>query len=280
MTFRSRLYRTLTPNEKGGIVEQIFEFALIIIILLNIFAIVMDSVKELHDEYAVAFKNFEMFSVIFFTLEYFARIYSIVENPKYKDPVSGRIKFVFSRLAFIDLLAFLPFYLTFLPIDLRFLRIFRLMALFRMFKIARYLHALNIFKKVLFDRKEQLVLSFFFILFVLVLISVVMFYTEHDAQPHVFSSIPATMWWGIATITTVGYGDIVPMTPLGKFLGGFFAIAGIGLLALPAGILSSGFFEMMHDQRDRERNFNSKGDVCPHCGKRIHDKPDQDNSTN
>jgi voltage-gated potassium channel len=141
------------------------------------------------------------------------------------------------------------------------------MALFRMFKIARYLHALSIFRRVLKDRKEQLVLSFIFILFVLVVISFIMFYAEHDAQPDKFSSIPATMWWGIATLTTVGYGDIVPITALGKFLGGLFAIAGVGLLALPAGILSSGFFEMLHT-----KNTNAKHTkVCPHCGKEIHD---------
>jgi voltage-gated potassium channel len=269
MTFRKRLYLTLTPNEKGGIIERIFEIFLIIIIVLNIFAIVMDSVSEYHEAYADVFGKFELFSVVFFTVEYFLRIYSIVENPKYQHPVDGRLRFIISPLAIIDLFAFLPFYLIFLPVDLRFLRIFRLMALFRMFKIARYLHALNIFKKVIADRKEQLVLSFFFILFVLVIISVVMFYTEHEAQPKIFSSIPATMWWGIATITTVGYGDIVPMTPLGKFLGGFFAIAGIGLLALPAGILSSGFFEMMHNQ---PKNNSDTAGRCPHCGKDLHDE--------
>jgi voltage-gated potassium channel len=140
------------------------------------------------------------------------------------------------------------------------------MALFRMFKIARYLHALTIFRRVLKDRKEQLVLSFIFILFVLVVISFVMFYAENEAQPEKFSSIPATMWWGIATLTTVGYGDVVPITSLGKFLGGVFAIAGVGLLALPAGILSSGFFEMLHDKGSSAKSTN----VCPHCGKEIH----------
>jgi voltage-gated potassium channel len=268
MTFRKRLYRILEPNEKGGIVERIFEYALIIIIILNIVNILLDSVNEYHQEYGKLLKKLELFSVIFFTMEYFARIYSIVEKPGYTHPVKGRLKFLISPLAIIDLLAFLPFYLTFLPIDLLFLRMFRLMALFRMFKIARYLHALSIFKRVLADRKEQLVLSFFFILFVLVIISFVMFYTEHEAQPAKFSSIPATMWWGITTITTVGYGDMVPITPLGKFFGGLFAIAGIGLLALPAGILSSGFYEMLHNNEEIATNKTHK---CPHCGKDIHE---------
>jgi len=266
MTFRRSLYLTLDPTEKGGVPERIFEVMLIFIILINMIAIVFESVQEIDREYHPFFRKLEIFSIIFFTLEYIGRLYSIVENPNYKNPVSGRIKFAGTPLAIIDLLSFLPFYLIFLPIDLRFLRIFRLMALFRMFKIARYLHALSIFKRVLVDRKEQLILSFLFILFVLVVISFVMFYVEKDAQPDKFSSIPATMWWGIATLTTVGYGDMVPVTGVGKLLGGIFAIAGVGLLALPAGILSSGFFELLHV--DKEKKPVTK---CPHCGKEIHE---------
>jgi len=223
------------------------------------------SIKEIDQKYNQFFKDFEVFSIVFFTVEYIARLYSIVEKPIYSEPVNGRLKFARTPLAIVDLLAFLPFYLTLLPIDLRFLRIFRLMALFRMFKIARYLHALNIFKRVIVERKEQLLLSFLFILFVLVIISFIMFYVEHNAQPDKFSSIPATMWWGIATLTTVGYGDMVPITDVGKFLGGIFAIAGVGLLALPAGILSSGFFELLHVDKDKKDIMK-----CPHCGKEIH----------
>lgn len=261
MTIRRRIYLILEPTEKGGILERIFELLLIAIIVLNILAIVCESIKEVRDQYADAFHTFEIFSVVFFTVEYVLRIYSIVESPKYRHPVTGRIKYIGTPMAIIDLMAFVPFYLTFLPVDLRILRIFRLMGLFRMFKVARYMHALSMFKKVLHDRREQLVLSIFFILFILVLISTTMFYVEREAQPDKFTSIPATMWWGIATLTTVGYGDMVPITAWGRILGGLFAITGVGLLALPAGILSSGFFEMMHRPRTRQ---------CPHCGKEFH----------
>lgn len=261
MTIRRRIYLILEPTEKGGILERIFEFLLIAIIVLNILAIVSESIKEVHDEYSQLFHHFEIFSVIFFTIEYILRIYSIVEHKKYTDPLTGRLKYMGTPMAIIDLMAFLPFYLSFLPLDLRFLRIFRLMGLFRMFKVARYMHALSMFKKVLYDRREQLVLSIIFILFILVIISTIMFYVEREAQPEKFTSIPATMWWGIATLTTVGYGDMVPITALGKILGGMFAITGVGLLALPAGILSSGFFEMMHRPRTRK---------CPHCEKEFY----------
>jgi voltage-gated potassium channel len=266
MTFRKRLYLTLEPNEKGGLPERVFEFLLILIIILNIVAIVLESVESIQVQYETVFRDFEVFSIIFFTVEYIARMYCIVENPEYAHPVTGRLRYAKTPLAIVDLFAFLPFYLTFFGY-LRFLRIFRLMALFRMFKIARYLHALEIFKRVLKDRREQLVLSFIFILFILIIISFVMFYAEHKAQPDQFTSIPATMWWGVATLTTVGYGDMVPITSLGKFLGGIFAITGVGLLALPAGILSSGFFEMLHDKKKDEKGTKK----CPHCGEDIHE---------
>jgi voltage-gated potassium channel len=262
MTFRKRIYLTLEPTEKGGVLERIFEWILLTIIILNILAIVCESIKEVHDQYAHIFHQFEIFSVIFFTVEYLARIYSIVENRKYTDPITGRLKYIGTPLALIDLMAFVPFYLSFLPLDLRFLRIFRLMGLFRMFKVARYMHALSMFKKVIYDRREQLVLSVMFILFILVIISTIMYYVEREAQPEKFTSIPATMWWGIATLTTVGYGDMVPITTWGRILGGMFAITGVGLLALPAGILSSGFFEMMHRPRPARK--------CPHCGGEVH----------
>lgn len=263
MTLRRRLYLTLDPSERGGLGERIFESILIVTIILNIIAIILESVHEIHVKNAKAFQYFEVFSVVFFTIEYIARIYSIVESPKFKHRLGGRLKFILSPMAIIDLFAILPFYLTFLPLDLRFLRIFRLMGLFRMFKIARYLKALNVFKQVLNDRKEQLVLSIIFILFVLVILSSVMFYIETNAQPEAFSSIPATMWWGVSTLTTVGYGDIVPITTWGKVLGGMFSIIGIGLFALPAGILSSGFYELMHKP--------SRVLKCPHCGKDVHE---------
>lgn len=261
MTFRKRLHLVLEPGIKGGISEKIFEVLLVIIIIFNIVAILLDSVVEIHNEYKYFFYKFEIFSVLFFTLEYFARLYAIVENPEYVHPIKGRLSYAITPMSLVDLMSFLPFYLIFFSLDLRFLRVFRLMGLFRMFKIARYMKALDIFKRVLADRKEQLVLSIIFILFILVIISSLMFYVERDRQPEAFSSIPATMWWGVATLTTVGYGDIVPMTPLGKVLGGLFAIVGVGLFALPAGILSSGFYEVMH-QKDAKV-------FCPHCGKDI-----------
>jgi voltage-gated potassium channel len=263
MTLRRRLYLILDPTEKGGILEKIFEVILVITIVLNILSIIMESVPEYHARFHREFHAFEIFSVIFFTVEYLARLYSIVEMPQYRDPIKGRIRYATSFMAIIDLLAFAPFYFTFISIDLRVLRIIRLMGLFRMFKISRYIHAIKLIRQVIYAKREQLVLCIILIIFILVIISSVMFYVENPYQPEVFSSIPATMWWGITTLTTVGYGDMIPSTVAGRFLGGLFAVIGFGLLALPAGILSSGFFEVLQAKKKRHQ--------CPHCGKEFHE---------
>lgn len=141
------------------------------------------------------------------------------------------------------------------------LRIFRI---FRLFKIARYVEALSFITRVFKKKKEELVISLIFTLFLLIIAATLMYYVENEAQPENFASIPETMWWGIATLTTVGYGDIYPVTPAGQFLGGVIAIIGIGLFALPTGILASGFSEEIASTKQQQ-------DCCPTCGRPLKD---------
>ena len=258
----------LEPSISGSSAARSIELFLIALIFLNIVAIILESVKDINAEYAPFFHSLENFSVLVFTIEYLLRVWTSRVNPRYGHRTIG---YLFSAIGIIDFLSILPFYLDvvlgFIPIDLLFLRIVRLFRLLRVLKIARYLKALNIMQSVLRERKEQILVSIMFILFLLVIVSTVMFYIENDAQPDRFSSIPATMWWGIATLTTVGYGDMVPITTLGKVLGGMITILGIGLFALPAGIFSSGLTEFMHN--DGKGKKGSKR--CPHCGGELHD---------
>lgn len=163
-------------------------------------------------------------------------------------------------MAIIDLLAILPFYLPFVGVDLRLLRMLRLLRIFRLFKIARYLKALNLMKRVFSKKKEELIIALIFTIFLLLIASTLMYYVENEVQPENFSSIPETMWWGIATLTTVGYGDIYPISGLGQILGGVIAIIGIGLFALPTGILAAGFSEELSQVKFKENN-------CSTCGK-------------
>ncbi len=264
MTLRKWAYQLLEPAVSGSRAARAIEVLLISLIFLNIVAIILESVKSIEAEYGIFFRRLESFSVIIFSIEYALRLWTCVENPKYHHPVKGRLRYAFSPMAIIDLLSILPFYIGFLDLDMRFIRIVRTFRLIRVLKIARYLKALNLIQAVLRERKEQIVLSVMFIIFLLVMVSTVMYYVEHDAQPEVFSSIPVTMWWGIETLTTVGYGDMIPATTAGKILGGMIAILGIGLFALPAGILSSGLTEHLHGNARKKKR-------CPHCGGELID---------
>jgi voltage-gated potassium channel len=263
---RKWAYHLLEPTISRSPAARAVEWLLIVLIFFNIVAILLESVKEINEIYHPFFKSLEDFSVTIFSIEYVLRVWTSIENPKYRGKRSA---YIFSGMAIIDLLSILPFFIDLivplLVLDLRALRIVRLLRLMRMLKIARYLKAMNIMQSVFRERKEQIMVSVMFILFLLVIVSTLMFYVENEAQPEKFSSIPATMWWGIETLTTVGYGDMIPVTIYGRIFGGMIAILGIGLFALPAGIFSSGLTEHLY------KGGKKKSQTCPHCGKEFHD---------
>jgi voltage-gated potassium channel len=260
---KRRLYEILEVASPGDKLSRIFDIFIITLIFLNVIAIILETLEKLSLQFSGFFKAFEIFSVIIFTIEYILRVWSSTESPKYKKPVVGRIKFIFTPIALVDLFAILPFYLPMIiPFDLRFIRAVRLIRLFRLFKMGRYSESMKLFGKVLKAKKEELFIAVFAVFILLTISSSVLFYVENKAQPEAFSSIPAAMWWGVATLTTVGYGDVYPITSLGKFLGAIISLLGIGLFALPTGILSAGFVEEIRKKRESEK-------VCPHCGEKI-----------
>lgn len=263
---KNRIYEILEVASPNDIPSKIFDIFIITLILLNVIAVMLETVDSLNSKYAYYFWNFEVLSVIIFTIEYFLRILTCTANEEYKKPISGRIRFALTPLAIIDLLAILPFYLPMLiKLDLRFLRALRLFRMFRLFKMGRYSKALKTLGKVLKDKKEELLITLFSVFILLIFASSLMYFFEHEAQPENFSSIPSAMWWGVATLTTVGYGDVYPITPIGKLLGAIIALLGIGLFALPAGILASGFAEEV-------QNLKKDKIICPQCGKEIDKK--------
>jgi len=225
--------------------------------------VVLETVESLYVRHGHLFKDFEIFSVIVFTVDYALRLWSCTETDRYRAPIWGRIKFMFSFLALVDLFSFLPFYLPmFIPFDLRFLRGFRLFRFIRILKIGRYSEAVRLFGRVLTKKKAELLTAVFAIFILLVISSSMLYFVEHEAQPDKFKNIPEAMWWGVVTLTTVGYGDIYPITGLGKLLGSIISLMGIGLFALPAGILSAGFVEEI---KTKKESFKK----CPHCGAKL-----------
>lgn len=253
MSLKDKIFNALEISQDKKAINLFVDVFLITLISLNVLFVIIESVQPIREKFFEFFQYFELFSVIIFTIEYILRVWSITSDPRYKHPIKGRIKYIFSFLALIDLFAILPFYLTFFSADLRIIRILRLFRLFRILKAARYISAIQIITRVFEEKKEQLAITIIFTFFLLILVSSIMYYIENPIQPDKFSSIPETMWWGVATLTTVGYGDVYPVTALGKILGGIIAILGVGLFALPAGILAAGFSEII-SQKDKLSN--------------------------
>lgn len=269
-TLRQWAYQLIEPRVTGSKAAKAVDLLLIALIFVNIVAIVLESVEAINNVFADLFQALETFSIVVFSVEYIVRIWTAPEDPAYRRRL-GRLRYSYSPMAIVDLLSILPFYLgllsNFVAIDLRIIRIVRILRVFRILKIGRYLKALVMLEAVLKERKEQIFLSVMFVVFLLVIVSTIMFYVENEAQPETFSSIPATMWWGISTLTTVGYGDMIPQTPIGRLLGGMIAILGIGLFALPAAILTSGITDYFRKKGEEDRDDK----YCPHCGGSLND---------
>jgi len=246
---KARISSLLNPAKEGDKWSRLTDGILITLITLNIVAVILETVSAIYERYACVFRLFERISVYVFTIEYALRLWSCTCESRYRHPVAGRLRYVFSFSALIDLLAFLPFYLPFISFDLRFLRILRLFRFLRIFKLSRYLNATKLLSNVFQSKKEELVLCLVITLSLIIVASSLMYFAENQAQPESFSSIPATMWWCVTTLTTVGYGDVYPVTVIGKFLTACIAILGIGMFALPAGILASGFSDEFKKRR-------------------------------
>ena len=258
MTLRKRVAQLLELDQKRGKPGQIINLLLIVLISINVLAILLESVQDIYLQYQTAFTALEWFSVAIFTVEYLARVWSSIDLMGMDDrsPFLGRIKYMMQPMALIDLIAILPFYLSlYINIDLRFLRVLRML---RLFKLTRYSPALSALLDVMQKEAQSLIAAIVVLAIMLVISSSGIYLLENAIQPEVFGSIPAAMWWAMATLTTVGYGDVVPVTPMGKLFGSIIGLIGIGMVALPAAILASGFAENLQRRRHRYNSFIEK----------------------
>lgn len=267
MKIKQRIFEIIqiaSPNDK---VSKIFDISLIALILLNVSLVIADTFSLPLIVQKIS-GILEKISVIIFSIEYLLRIWTAdLLFPK-KNYFIAKIKYIFSFIAIIDLLAILPFYLPmFFLIDLRVLRMLRIIRLFRVFKINRYTNALSSIAKVFRNKQHELLSSIFVVLLLMIVASVLMYSIENSAQPDVFKNAFDALWWALATLTTVGYGDIYPITVLGKILSAIIAILGIGLVAVPAGIISAGFMEEIQEEKNKMDDIK----YCPYCGKKLPD---------
>jgi voltage-gated potassium channel len=244
--------------------DKILNAFIIILIILNVAAVMLETVPYIYEPHKEFFDTFDLISVIIFTIEYVLRVWSSNHDPRYSHSLHGRIRYMLSTDALIDLLAILPFFVhVIVGFDLRVLRIFRLLRFLRLFRLTAYMKSARMVKSVFKTRANELKLSLVLILFFIIIASCLLYFAEHHVQPNVFSSIPATMWWAVVTATSVGYGDMVPVTTVGKTLSGILSLSGLAVFALPAGIITAGFLEEMRKIK------SPKIHVCPHCGKSL-----------
>lgn len=259
MSLQSACFNILAPYQdvqRHRKASKWFDIALITVIVVNIGAMMLSTVPTIDAHWHSTLTLIEFVSVMLFTLEYGLRVWSSAASPrpevKHLSPWQRRLRYIVSPLAIIDLLAILPFYLSlFITFDLRILRIFRV---FRILKLGRYSRSMQTLVSAIKNEAHSLVAAISVLLVFTVIAATCIYYIEGPAQPNVFTSIPASLWWALVTLTTVGYGDVVPITPLGKIFGGVITVMGVCFYALPAGILSSSFTAQMQLRRDRFRD--------------------------
>jgi voltage-gated potassium channel Kch len=248
-SFRAKVFAVLEPTGHSGRLHAYIDNFIVFWVALSITCVIFESVASVRSLFAVEFHVIDVIAFTIFTIEYIARVYSAPENPKYRHRMA-RWAHIRSGPAIIDLLAILPFVLESLfsqHLDLRFLRVFRLV---RMLKLTRYTSALETLYKVV-QREWQVIFASVFVMMLLVVLTASLgFLLEHEAQPDKFENIPQSIYWAIITLASVGYGDISPVTPMGRALTVILALVGIGIFAIPAGLLASACPDQLRIDRD------------------------------
>lgn len=260
---RIRIYQILERAAAGDRISRAFDIFILSLICANVLAVILETIPSL-SSLKIIFRWFEIVSVVIFSLEYLLRVWSCTVDKRYGKlgPILGRLRFIVSFMGLVDLFAILPFYLPFVfLVDLRMIRLLRIVRMFRVFKAGRYSVALQTLGRVLKAKRAELTMTLSVTAILLVISGSLMYYVENPAQPEVFGSIPQALWWGVATLTTVGYGDVYPITAVGKVLAAVIAVLGVGLFALPAGILGSGFVEDLKKKRDGSRKTKRTGEL-------------------
>ena len=228
-------------EDNDNILSRSFALFIQFLIILSVITFSLETLPKLKPQTKDILHSIEIFCVVVFTLEYLARIYVADNKPK----------FVFSFFGIIDLLAILPFYLSF-GLDLRSLRILRMFRLFRLLKLVRYNKAMRHFTRAMIMAREQIILFMGVTLMLIYFAAIGIYYFEHEAQPEHFSSIFDSLWWSVITLTTVGYGDVYPITMGGRVFTFIILLIGLGIVAIPTGIISSSLTKVI-DPDDEEQ---------------------------
>lgn len=269
---RSKVYDIIREDDVNKLSGTIFDSILIGFIIVNVIFIILDTF-HLPAWYQMISRIVETVAVAVFSLEYIVRVWTAPLVYPHKKPIVARLTYIFSFMALIDLLSILPFYLPlFVPTGLEALRSLRIIRLFRVFKITRYTDALTIIGNVFKKKAHQLFSSVLIVFLLMLVASMIMYDIESAAQPDKFDNAFSAFWWAVSTVTTIGYGDLYPITTLGKIIGGIIAFLGVGLVAVPTGIISAGFVEesrLMEKKKEHATKPAHNKEYCPYCGNKL-----------
>jgi len=249
-TFRQKMYSIVFPSEYGGAIHDMFESLIAWWVVISVIAVVFESVESIHYVLSTQFLIIDSIAVGLFTVEYFLKLYTCVEDPVFKKWFSGRVKHSLKFSSIIDLLAIAPFFLElFLHhlFDLRFLRVFRLM---RLLKITKQNNSTAVLKRV-FTRETPILAAALFVMMLMVVLAASLAYLmEHDSQPDKYENIPSAVYWAVITLSSVGYGDLTPVTPIGRIMTILMAVIGVGIFAIPSALLASSFSDELHSDKN------------------------------
>lgn len=266
---KQSIYHLIDGNRGTHKADAYVDMFISILIILNVVAIFLGTYKEIETTYGQYLDSFEFFSVCVFLVEYILRIWTADLLFPELSKTKARLKFAFSFFGLVDLFALLPFFIPLvMKVDLRIIRILRLLRLIRIFKLGRNSKSFKMFAEVVRETRFDLLVTLFATFLLLILSATIMYFIENEAQPDKFENIGEALWWAVATLTTVGYGDIFPVTGLGKILSGFIALLGIGVVALPTAIISSAIIDKMATRKAHDIIEETRCE-CPHCGKEI-----------
>lgn len=288
--FEERLYHLVDEDYNEDFISKYFNHMIMLLIMLSVVVMALETVDYIHDNFKYYIWAFETFTVLVFIFEYVVRLLTAhiayKDDPKIHTKAQAMWKYATSFYGIVDVITIAPFYWPSL----------RLLRFLRLFKVARYNKSLTVIKDVMLDKRSEIGVSCFVIIIVMVIASFLMYNVEHDAQPEQFPNVFACIWWAVVTLTTVGYGDVYPITVAGKLVGGLIAFLGIGLVALPTGIISAGFLERISKNKEDESKadaplsgpdgneceghekmsdeqrlhiYNGAKHFCPYCGGKI-----------
>jgi voltage-gated potassium channel len=271
---KKAVYETIVNDESKIPAHRIFYIIITTLILLNIVLVTISTIDSISIKYFKFVIGFDLFIIIIFTIEYILRIWSCNINARFRCRF-GRLKYARQPVIILDLLAILPFYIVyFTPIDNSFAMIGRILRLVRLFRFGFFASAISVIADAIKRKSRELLITVIGVIILVFFCSYIIYHAENRAQPEVYSSIPNSIYWAFVTISTVGYGDMTPITPFGRFFAAIVAFLGVGIIVVPTGIVSSGIAEVVKERKLSEKAKKDKKGInekqtCPHCGKPI-----------